>query len=169
MKRSAYSVETAVGLFLLLSLIALLALAFASTNGKVGLGGERYQITARFSNIGELRPRAPVKIGGVTIGEVARVDLDPKTFEAVATLSINGGFRDIPADSSAAVYTSGLLGERYIGITPGGDPEPLGPGDEVLLTQSAVVLEQLIGKYIFGGTEDEQSKKEDSNPDPGND
>lgn len=167
MKRSAFSVETAVGLFLLLSLIALLALAFASTNGRIGFGASRYEITARFSNTGELRPRAPVKIGGVTVGEVSRVELDPKTFEAVATLSIDGDLRDIPADSSAAVYTSGLLGERYVAISPGGDPEPLAPGDEVLMTQSAVVLEQLIGKYIFGGTESGKGDKDDSESNSG--
>ncbi len=153
MKRSAFTVEAAVGLFLLLSLCALLALAFASTNGRMGFGGDTYQITARFSNVGELRPRAPVKIGGVSVGTINRVDLDPVTFQAVIVLDIDSRFREIPADSSAAIYTSGLLGERYVGITPGGDLELLGDGDEIFMTQSAVVLEELIGKYIFGGAD----------------
>lgn len=151
MNRSGNRFELAVGLFLLLSFATLLVLAFASTNGKTGLGGERYTVTARFSNIGELRVRAPVKIGGVAIGEIGAIELDPKTFEAVLTLHIDAGYGDIPADTSAAVFTSGLLGERYVALTPGGDPEPLRDGDEIMLTQSAVVLEQLIGKYIFGG------------------
>ncbi|HBK57572.1 MAG TPA: outer membrane lipid asymmetry maintenance protein MlaD [Xanthomonadales bacterium] len=154
MKRSAFTVEAAVGLFLLLGLCALLALAFASTNGRIGLAGDTYEVSARFSNVGELRPRAPVKIGGVTIGSIARVELDPERFDAIAVLTIDRRFDQIPADSSAAVYTSGLLGERYISITPGGDVEVLGPGDEIFMTQSAVVLEQLIGKYIFGGADE---------------
>lgn len=154
MKRSAFNVETAVGLFLVLSLLALLVLAFASTNGRIGFGGDTYQVTARFSNIAELRPRAPVKIGGVAIGEIASVELDPETFEALITLDIDRAYDQIPADSSAGVFTSGLLGERYIGITPGGDVEVLADGDELFLTQSAVVLEQLIGKYMFGDTEE---------------
>ncbi len=153
MKRSAFNVEAAVGLFLLLSLCALLALAFASTNGRMGIGGDTYQITARFSNIGELRPLAPVKIGGVSVGSVSRIDLDPVTFEAVILLDIHNRFREIPADSSATIYTSGLLGERYVGISPGGDLELLDDGDEIFMTQSAVVLEELIGKYIFGGAD----------------
>ncbi|MBB5014909.1 outer membrane lipid asymmetry maintenance protein MlaD [Rehaibacterium terrae] len=151
MNRSGNRFELAVGLFLLLSFATLLVLAFASTNGKTGLGGGSYTVTARFSNIGELRVRAPVKIGGVTVGEISRIQLDPQTFEAVLTLKIDSAYSDIPVDTSAAVFTSGLLGERYVALAPGGDPEPLRDGDEIVLTQSAVVLEQLIGKYLFGG------------------
>ena len=160
MKRSAFNVETAVGLFLLLSLAALLALAFASTNGRIGFGGDSYELIARFSNVAELRPRAPVKIGGVTIGSIDSVELDLQTFEARAVLRIDSRFNELPADTSAAIYTSGLLGERYIGLTPGGDVEVLQPGDEIFLTQSAVVLEQLIGKYLFGAADESSGDKE---------
>ncbi len=143
--------ELAVGGFLLLALATLLVLAFASTNGKVGFGGEHFELTAKFSNIGELRRHAPVKIGGVVVGEVARIQLDPKSFDAVVTLALDPAYgKDLPADSDAKILTAGLLGERYVGLTPGGDPEPLGAGGEILYTQSAVVLEELIGKYIFG-------------------
>lgn len=143
--------EIGVGLFLLLGLATLLVLAFASTNGKVGLGASTYEVVARFSNVGELRVRAPVKVGGVAIGEVARIELDPLDFEAKVTLRIDSRFDQIPDDSSAGVFTSGLLGERYVGIGIGGSPDVLGHGDELMLTQSAVILEQLIGKFIFGG------------------
>ena len=119
-----------------------------------GLGGGGYTLTARFTNLGELKNRAPVKIAGVKVGEVTDVSLDAERYDAVVTMRLTAAAGELPADSSAAIYTSGLLGERYIGITPGGDPEPLHAGDEIILTQSAVVLEQLIGKYLFGGDED---------------
>lgn len=145
--------EWSVGAFIAMGFACAIALAFASTNSKDRLGGETYIVTARFSNTGELKLRAPVKIAGVKIGEVASVTLDPERFEAVAVLRISRAAGELPADSSAAIYTSGLLGERYIGVTPGGDPEFLQDGDEILLTQSAIVLEQLIAKYMFGNAD----------------
>lgn len=147
-------VEWSVGAFILMGFACAIALAFASTGLRERLTGEHYALSARFSNTGELKLGAPVKVAGVRIGEVAAIELDPMRFEAVATLRINRAAGELPADSSAAIYTSGLLGERYVGITPGGDPEPLDEGDEILLTQSAVVLEQLIGKYMFGSGND---------------
>jgi len=163
MNASKARLDIAVGLFLLLAFATLLVLAVASTNGRLPMrGDDTYQITARFSNIAELRIRAPVKIGGVSVGEIARVDLDPKTFEAVVTLDIQRSAGEIPTDSSAGIFTAGLLGDRYIGITPGGDLEALGPGDEILLTQSAVVLEQLISKFMFGGADKSENTKEET-------
>lgn len=143
-------VELSVGAFIVMGFACAVVLAFASTNLRNRLTGEQYTVTARFANTGELKSRAPIKIAGVKIGEVSQITLDPGNYEAVATLSISREAGELPADSSAAIYTSGLLGERYVGITPGGDPEPLREGDEIFLTQSAVVLEQLIGKYMFG-------------------
>lgn len=145
--------EWSVGLFILMGLACALVLAFASTNSADRLSGGGYELTARFANLGELKPRAPVKIAGVKVGEVTRVTLDQGNFDAVVTMYLTAAAGELPADSSAGIFTSGLLGERYIGITPGGDPEPLAPGDEIMLTQSAVVLEQLIGKYLFGSGE----------------
>ena len=127
-----------------------LALAFASTDVSDRLEGGTYAVTARFANTGELKQRAPVKIAGVKVGEVEKIELDAKSFDAVATLRIARSAGELSSDSSAAIYTSGLLGERYVGITPGGDPETLADGGEIALTQSAIVLEQLIGKYMFG-------------------
>ena len=143
--------EFAVGAFLFLALASLLVLAIASTNKKFGFGSSSYELTARFTNLGQLRPQAPVKIGGVVVGQVARIQLDPVKFDSIVTLDIDKQYKDLPADTSAGIYTSGLLGENYIGLSPGGDPEPLKPGDEIAFTQSAVDLMQLVGKYMFGG------------------
>ena len=143
--------EFAVGAFLLLALASLLVLAMASTNGKLGFGNESYPLKARFTNLGQLRPNAPVKIGGVTIGNVADIQLDPVKLDAVVTLAIDARYRDLPADTSASILTGGLLGESYIGLAPGGDIEPLKPGEEIAFTTPAVDLIQMVGKYMFGG------------------
>ena len=144
--------EFAVGAFLVLALASLLVLAFASTNRQFGIGGGSYALTARFSNLGQLRAQAPVKIGGVVVGRVEGIDLDPVKFDSIVTLAIDKRFADLPADTSAGIFTSGLLGESYIGLSPGGDPESLKPGDEIAYTQPAVDLLQLVGKYMFSGS-----------------
>ncbi len=145
--------EFAVGAFLLLALASLLVLALASTNRSFGFGGGgRYELKARFTNLGQLRVQAPVKIGGVVIGQVSDIALDPKQFESIVTLRIDGKYQDLPADTSAGIFTSGLLGENYIGLSPGGDPETLKPGEEIAYTQPAVDLLQLVGKYMFSGS-----------------
>lgn len=143
--------EFAVGAFLVLALVSLLVLAFASTNRQFGIGGGSYELTARFSNLGQLRPQAPVKIGGVVVGRVDRIDLDPVKFDSIVTLAIDKRYAGLPADTSAGILTSGLLGESFIGLQPGGDPEALQPGDEIAYTQPAIDLIQLVGKYMFGG------------------
>lgn len=144
--------EFAVGAFLLLALGTLLVLAFASTNGKFGFGGSStYPLKAHFSAIGQLRPQAPVKIGGVTVGAVSDIQLDPQKYDAVVTLAMQSKYKDLPVDTTAGVFTSGLLGESYIGLTPGGDPNVLKPGGEIAFTQPAVDLLQLVGKYMFSG------------------
>ena len=143
--------EFAVGAFLLLALATLLVLALASTNGKFAIGGGTYPLKSRFSSIGQLRANGPVKIGGVTVGNVADIQLDPVKYDSIVTLAIDNKFKDLPADTTAGVFTSGLLGEAYVGLQPGGDPEVLKPGDEIAFTQSAVDLLQLAGKYMFGG------------------
>ena len=108
---------------------------------------------------------APVKIAGVKVGEVENIVLDATTYDAVATLRISRAAGDLPSDSSAAIYTSGLLGERYVVITPGGAPDALADGGEIALTQSAIVLEQLIGKYMFG-TAGKAGPAPDTQPSP---
>lgn len=157
---ASHKTEWSVGAFILMGFACAFVLAFASTNSGDRLGGETYAVKARFSNTGELKIGAPVKIAGVKVGEVANVVLDPQTFDALVDLRLAGGTQ-IPADTSASIYTSGLLGERYVGLSPGGDPTPLADGDEILLTQSAVVLEQLIGKYMFGAGGDDKKTEND--------
>ncbi|WP_305806403.1 outer membrane lipid asymmetry maintenance protein MlaD [Stenotrophomonas sp. YIM B06876] len=143
--------EFSVGAFLVLALASLMVLAVASTNQRFGGGGGDYVLKARFSQIGQLRKQAPVKIGGVVIGQVADIQLDSVKYDSIVTLSLEDKFKDLPADTSAGIFTSGLLGESYIGLQPGGDPDVLKSGDEIAYTQPAVDLIQLVGKYMFSG------------------
>jgi phospholipid/cholesterol/gamma-HCH transport system substrate-binding protein len=151
MKTRGPGLEFAVGAFLLLSLATLLVLAVASTNGRFGLSPDSYPLTARFTQLGQLRPNAPVRIGGVTVGHVDAITLDPERFDAIVTLSIDNRYDAIPIDTSAAILTGGLLGESYVGLQPGGDMEVFKPGEELVYTQPAVDLMQMVGKYMFSG------------------
>ncbi len=147
--RANYKVEFASGIFLLLGIAALIWLATRATDYGQDIGKETYSISARFINVGDLRNRAPVKVGGVTIGMVESITLDPVTFEAVVHMSVSSRYDEIPSDTGASVLTSGVLGDRYIGLEPGGAPDMLTEGDEIFITQSALVLEQIISKYLF--------------------
>lgn len=144
--------EFAVGAFLLLALGTLLVLALASTNGnfRVG-GGSTYELMARFTNVGQLRQSAPVKIGGVTIGRVSEITLDPVKLDSVVKLAIDARYDDLPGDTAAAILTNGLLGESYVGLRPGGDTTPLKPGEEIAFTAPSVDLIEMVGKYMFSG------------------
>ena len=154
--RANYKVEFASGIFLLLGIAALVWLATRATDYKQDLGNETYSISARFVNVGDLRNRAPVKIGGVTVGKVESIALDPVTFEAVVHMTVAMRFNEIPSDTGASVLTSGVLGDRYIGLDPGGAPDMLLDGDEIFITQSALVLEQIISKYLFNTGKSEE-------------
>ncbi|MGN6513253.1 MAG: outer membrane lipid asymmetry maintenance protein MlaD [Lysobacteraceae bacterium] len=156
--------EFAVGAFLLLALASLLVLAIASTNGQWGFGHATYPLKARFTNLGQLRPGAPVKIGGVAIGSVGEITLDPVKLDAVVTLDIDGRYRDLPADTSASILTGGLLGDSYIGLQPGGDTESLKPGEEIAFTTPAVDLIQMVGKYMFSGGKPAAADNGDQSP-----
>lgn len=140
--------ELAVGAFVALGLAAFFMLAMKVSN-IADLGEDKgYKVTARFENIGGLKVRAPVTLGGVRIGRVAGIDLDPKSYEAVVTLSIDPRYDRLPSDSSASILTSGLLGEQYVGLEPGGMDDALKNGASLKLTQSALVLEKLIGRLL---------------------
>ena len=154
--RANYKVELASGIFLLLGIAALVWLATRATDYGQEIGKETYTISARFTNVGDLSDRAPVKIGGVTVGMVESIVLDPVTFEAVVSMKVASAFDEIPSDTGAAVLTSGVLGDRYIGLEPGGAPDMLQDGDELFITQSALILEQAIGKYLFNADADKE-------------
>ena len=147
--RPNYKVELASGIFLLLGVAALTWLALRATDYGQEIGEETYTISARFTNIADLRDRAAVKIGGVTVGLVESIELDPVTFEAVVRMNVSNTFDEIPSDTGASILTSGVLGDRYGGLEPGGAPDVLQEGDEIFITQSALILEQAIGKYLF--------------------
>jgi phospholipid/cholesterol/gamma-HCH transport system substrate-binding protein len=147
--RANYKVELTSGIFLLVGIAALLWLATEATDYKMQVGKDTYRVIARFGNVADLKPRAPVKIGGVTVGLVDRISLDPVQFDAVVEMKIDRRFSEIPNDSSASILTSGVLGDRYVGLEPGGSMDSLADGDQILITQSAVVLENLISKYLF--------------------
>lgn len=148
-------IEILVGLFVLLGMLGLVFLALQAANlGSIGIGGgDTYTLQARFDNIGGLKPRAPVRSAGVLVGRVKKVSLDAKTFQGVVTMEIERNFQ-FPKDSAAKILTSGLLGDQYVGMEPGGDDKNLAPGDTVAQTQSAVVLENLIGQFITGKAAD---------------
>ncbi len=145
---SPRTTETLVGLFVLLGMAALLFLALKAANLASFSTEPTYALAARFDNIGGLKVRAPVRSAGVTVGRVTAITLDPKTFQGVVAMDIRQGFR-FPKDSSAKILTAGLLGDQYIGLEPGGDPADLAPGAVITQTQSALVLENLIGQMLF--------------------
>jgi phospholipid/cholesterol/gamma-HCH transport system substrate-binding protein len=140
-------IETLVGLFVLLGLLGLVFLALQAANLGASSGGATYAVQARFDNIGGLKPRAPVRVAGVTVGRVKSIGVDPKTFQGVVTLDIEKAY-SFPKDTAAKILTSGLLGDQYIGLEPGGDDANLAAGDTIAQTQSAVVLENLIGQFL---------------------
>ena len=137
-----------VGVFVAIGFGALLFLALKVANLSSITGANSYQINAKFDNIGGLKVRAPVKSAGVVVGRVREIHFDNQTFEAVVTMSIESRF-EFPKDTSAKILTSGLLGEQFIGLAAGGDLVNLKNGDALKITQSAVVLENLISQFLY--------------------
>jgi phospholipid/cholesterol/gamma-HCH transport system substrate-binding protein len=140
-------IEALVGLFVLLGMAALVFLALKAANLASFGTNQTYRVQARFDNIGGLKPRSPVRSAGVLVGRVTAVSLDPKTFQGLVTLEIQEAVK-FPKDSSAKILTAGLLGDQYVGIEPGSSDKDLASGDIISQTQSAVVLENLIGQLI---------------------
>ena len=143
------SVEISTGLFVLLGLAALFFLTTQTTGSENFTGNDYYTVTARFENVGSLKNRAPVAMSGVTIGRVTDVRFDPASLDAVVTFVIDDQYDMIPDDSDASILTAGLLGSQYIGLQAGGSDMYLEDGSEIQFTQSAIVLENLISKYLF--------------------
>jgi phospholipid/cholesterol/gamma-HCH transport system substrate-binding protein len=144
--------------FVAMGLIALLFLSLKVGNLASFSTAESYQIQANFANIGGLKVRAPIKSAGVVVGRVTDVRFDNESFEAVVTLNIDSRFQ-FPKDTAAKILTSGLLGEQYIGLEAGGDPTMIKNGDRLKLTQSAVVLENLISQFMFNKAQEGKDSK----------
>ena len=137
-----------VGVFVLAGCAALIFLALKVGNLSAASFSETYRVQAGFANIGGLKVRAPVKVSGVVVGRVVDIRFDNQRFEAEVTMAIDARY-EFPRDTSGEILTSGLLGEQYIGLEPGGDVRMLADGDRLKITQSAVVLEKLIGQFLF--------------------
>ena len=147
-----------VGIFVALGLIALMGLAMKVGNLTSNDIKTTYLVTANFENIGGLKPRAPVKSAGVVVGRVDSITFDTKIYEAIVTMSIDERYV-FPKDTFANIYTAGLLGEQYIGLEAGGDPENLVAFDKISQTQDAVVLEKLISQFLYNQASKEEEEK----------
>ncbi len=143
------TLELMVGLFVALGMAALLMLSLKVSNLSSLWGSNEYEVSAYFSNVGGLKVKSPVKLGGVKIGSISEINYDDSKYQALVKMKINARYTKIPQDTSAVIYTAGLLGEQYIGLEPGGDEQFLKNGSRVSLTQSAVILEQLISRVLY--------------------
>jgi phospholipid/cholesterol/gamma-HCH transport system substrate-binding protein len=143
------SLEIGVGLFLLAGVLALLLLALRVSGLAPGDTQDTYKVYAHFDNIAGLSVRAKVTMAGVTIGRVTAIDLDRDTFTGRVTMDVNSDVNNLPIDSTASILTAGLLGEKYVGISVGGDEDLLADGGTIRDTQSSLVLEDLIGKFLL--------------------
>jgi phospholipid/cholesterol/gamma-HCH transport system substrate-binding protein len=151
---SIRTIEIAVGLFVAAGLAALFMLAMKVSNLANYTGDDGYEISARFDNIGGLKVRSPVAASGVRVGQVVAIAYDLDGYEARVTMSIDPQYDKFPTDTAASVLTSGLLGEQFIGLQPGAEEEFLKAGSEIELTQSALVLEQIIGQFLYSMAEE---------------
>jgi phospholipid/cholesterol/gamma-HCH transport system substrate-binding protein len=147
--RSTRTIDISTGLFVMLGFAAILFMVTQITNREFSLRSDSYRLKASFENIGGLKPGAPVSMAGVAIGRVEDIQYDMNLLKAVVTLRIDGKYAAIPNDSDASIFTAGLLGGQYIGLTPGGSDEAFQNGETIELVQDAVVLENLISKYLF--------------------
>lgn len=142
------TIEIWVGIFVVGGLFALAVLAFRVGNLSSADVTDGYRVEARFENVGSLKVRSAITLAGVRVGRVAAIHSDPDSYQAVVVLNIDGRYKNLPTDTSASILTAGLLGEQYIGLEPGGAEEHLKEGSRIKLTQSAMVLEKLIGRLL---------------------
>ena len=149
------NIEILVGAFVIMAVVAMVMLSLKVSNlASYGDDGDAYEIIAQFDNIGGLKERSPVSAGGVRVGKVSSIHYNNEEFTAVVTLKIQGAYR-FPIDTSASILTAGLLGEQYVGLEPGGDEEFMTEGGEIDITQSALVLEQVIGQFLYSKAQEE--------------
>lgn len=145
--------EVWVGIFVVAGLAALTMLAFRVGNLTAADVVDGYKVKAHFENIGGLKVKSPVTMAGVRVGRVSQISFDSERYQAIVVLNIDGRHNKVPKDTSAAILTSGLLGEQYVGLDAGGAPDYLREGDKIALTQSAIVLEKLVGQFLFNQAE----------------
>jgi len=148
------TIEIAVGLFVAAGLAALFMLAMKVSNLANYTGGDGYVVSARFDNVGGLKVRSPVSASGVRVGQVVGIEYDSEGYEARVIISIDPQYDKFPLDTAASILTSGLLGEQFIGLQPGAEEEFLKDGSEIELTQSALVLEQIVGQFLYSKAEE---------------
>ncbi len=159
--------ETWVGLFVVLGIVSLFFLAMKVSNlADLHVKDDSYRLFARFQNVGSLRERAPVSMAGVRIGRVSSIRFDNKTYDAVVEMRIEPQFNTIPTDTTANILTAGLLGEQYIGLSAGAEEEYFKNGDEIELSQSAMVLEEVISRFLFNKAEGGSEKKDSPQSNP---
>jgi phospholipid/cholesterol/gamma-HCH transport system substrate-binding protein len=157
--RPSRAIDVSTGLFVLLGLVAIVFLVTQISNREFSLTETSFRLKAQFENIGGLKTGAPVKMAGVTIGRVETISYDMQLLKALVTMRIDKRYDQIPTDSDASIFTAGLLGGQYIGISPGGAEEYFKDGDQVAFVQDAIVLENLISKYLFSQAEKETAAK----------
>lgn len=151
--------EILVGLFMAAGLAALFMLAMKASNLNIYSSDVGYEITANFDDVSGLKIKSPVTMSGVRIGRVSDITFDSQRFEAIVKIRIESQYKTLPKDTSASIYTAGLLGEKYIGLEAGGDEENLKQGDKLKLTQSALVLEKLISRFVDSFINKDSDKK----------
>ena len=149
---SSKKIEVLVGALFIMGILAFVFMALNVSNFSGLSSNKGYKVTAQFNNIGGLSTKAKVTMSGVTVGRVTEVSYDKKSFRAVVTMSIDPSYDYLPEDSQASIYTAGLLGEQYISLEPGAEEATLKEGSNISLTQSAVVLEEIIGKLLVSFT-----------------
>lgn len=154
------ALEILVGFFVCLGIAAVFVLTFrVASLDTIGGSGATYRVSGTFENIGGLKAGSSVTMAGVKVGRVQSITIDPSSFQARVTIDISGQYDKIPEDTSAKILTSGLLGDQYIGLEPGGMDEYLKDGSELTLTQSALVLENLIGQFVSSSKGDDKNDK----------
>ena len=164
------ALQLLVGLFMLLFLGAMLVLSLRVSNLSSLASEDSYGLVAKFDSVGGLKRGAIVSASGVRVGEVSEIEYDGETFEAIVNLSIDAEFHYFPIDTSASIYTAGLLGSQYVGLEPGAEDDVLKDSDEIEYTQSALVLERLIGQMLFGrssGNDSDEDSDDSSDDDSG--
>ncbi len=157
------TIDLWVGIFVALGVAALLGLAMKVGNLTSSKIGETYSVTAAFENVGSLKPHAPVKSAGVVVGRVDNITFDASTYEAIVNIKIDKRYA-FPKDTFANIYTAGLLGEQYVGLEAGGDVDTLKNGDKITQTQDAVVLEKMIGQFLFSKASEAKADIKDTEP-----